>query len=42
MVVRTARKGERAGSRFLGCSGYPECKGTRQLDGSGGSDRSRK
>src|SRR3989304_4493017 len=23
MVVRTARKGERAGSQFLGCSGYP-------------------
>jgi restriction system protein len=45
MVVRTARKGERAGSQFLGCSGYPECKGTRRLDGSVGSvrpDRSRK
>ena len=28
MVVRTARKGERAGSQFWGCSGYPECKGT--------------
>jgi len=42
MVVRTARKGEGAGSQFLGCSGYPECKGTRTLDGSGGSDRSRK
>jgi restriction system protein len=42
MVVRTARKGEHAGSQFLGCSGYPECKGTRKLDGSGGSDRSRK
>jgi four helix bundle suffix protein len=39
MVVRTARKGERAGSQFLGSSGYPECKGTRTLDG---SDRSRK
>src|SRR5438093_12610892 len=23
-----------------GCSGYPECKGTRSLEGSGGSDRS--
>jgi restriction system protein len=29
MVVRTARKGERAGSQFWGCSGYPDCKGTR-------------
>jgi four helix bundle suffix protein len=40
MVVRTARKGERAGSQFLGCSGYPECKGTRRLEGSVGSVRS--
>ncbi len=39
MVLRTARKGGRAGSRFWGCSGYPECKGTREL-GSDGSDRS--
>ncbi|MBI2232075.1 MAG: topoisomerase DNA-binding C4 zinc finger domain-containing protein, partial [Deltaproteobacteria bacterium] len=45
MVLRTARKGGRAGSRFWGCSGYPECKGTRELEGggrsvgSGGSDR---
>jgi len=45
MVLRTARKGGRAGSQFWGCSGYPECKGTRKLDGSDrsvGSDRSRK
>ena len=34
MVVRTARKGERAGSQFWGCSGYPQCKGARPLDGS--------
>ena len=42
MVLRTARKGDRAGSQFWGCSGYPECKGTRELgsDGSGGSDGS--
>jgi four helix bundle suffix protein len=39
MVVRTARKGEHAGSQFLGCSGYPECKGTRKLGGSDRSDR---
>ena len=43
MVLRTARKGGRAGSQFWGCSGYPECKGTRAVnssDGSVGSDRS--
>jgi len=40
MALRTTRKGERAGSQFWGCSGYPECKGTRSLEGSGGSDRS--
>jgi four helix bundle suffix protein len=28
MVLRTARKGHKAGSRFWGCSGYPECKAT--------------
>jgi len=27
MVLRTARKGQRAGSRFYGCSKYPECRG---------------
>jgi four helix bundle suffix protein len=43
MVLRTARKGGRAGSQFWGCSGYPECRGTRELgsDGSVGSDRSK-
>ena len=29
MVLRTARQGARAGSRFWGCAGYPECRGTR-------------
>jgi four helix bundle suffix protein len=28
MVLRTARKGAKAGSRFWGCVGYPECRGT--------------
>lgn len=28
MVLRTARKGPNAGSQFLGCSGYPECRTT--------------
>lgn len=31
MVLRTARTGTRAGSQFWGCSGYPDCKGTRAL-----------
>ena len=29
MALRTARKGERAGSQFWGCTAYPACKGTR-------------
>jgi four helix bundle suffix protein len=28
MVLRTAKQGKNAGSQFLGCSGYPGCKGT--------------
>ncbi len=28
MVLRTARKGPRAGSQFWGCSGYPTCTAT--------------
>ncbi len=32
MVLRTARQGTRAGSRFWGCAGYPQCKGTRPAD----------
>lgn len=31
MVMRTARKGAKAGSSFWGCSRYPQCRGT--LDG---------
>ena len=40
MAVRTARKGARAGSQFWGCTGYPECNGTKNLDGSDRSARS--
>jgi four helix bundle suffix protein len=40
LILRTARKGPRAGSQFWGCSGYPECKGVRPLEASDGSDRS--
>lgn len=42
MVLRTARKGQNAGSQFWGCSGYPQCKATKTLDQSDqsvGSDR---
>jgi four helix bundle suffix protein len=40
MTLRTARKGANSGSRFWGCTGYPECKGTRALDANDPSDRS--
>lgn len=29
MVLRTARKGSRAGEKFWGCSGFPQCRGVR-------------
>lgn len=32
MLLRTARQGARAGSQFLGCSGYPDCKTTQPLE----------
>lgn len=31
LVERTARNGRGAGSRFLGCSGYPKCRFTRNI-----------
>jgi four helix bundle suffix protein len=31
MALRTAKRGPRAGAQFLGCTKYPDCKGTRQL-----------
>lgn len=40
MVLRTARKGPRAGSQFWGCSGFPECKGKQEAEGSDRSVRS--
>jgi four helix bundle suffix protein len=33
MRQRIARQGVRAGQKFWGCTGYPECKGTRPFDG---------
>lgn len=32
MILRTARKGQHAGSQFWGCPQYPRCHGTRQLE----------
>jgi restriction system protein len=32
MRLRTARQGPRAGSQFWGCSGYPDCRGTRPAE----------
>jgi len=32
MVVRTIKQGKKAGSRFLGCTAYPACKGARELE----------
>lgn len=40
MRQRTARRGKHAGTPFWGCSGYPECKGTRPTARSDQSDRS--
>ena len=31
MVLRTAKRGDNAGSQFWGCSAYPRCRGTRPL-----------
>ena len=31
LVVRTAKKGPRAGSQFFGCSRYPDCRYTRNI-----------
>lgn len=31
MVLRMAKAGKNAGKQFLGCSGYPDCKGVKNL-----------
>jgi four helix bundle suffix protein len=38
MRQRTAKSGPKAGSAFWGCTGYPDCRGTREV--SDASDRS--
>jgi hypothetical protein len=30
MVLRTARRGDRAGQQFYGCVSYPKCRGIRE------------
>ena len=32
LVLRTANRGNNAGSQFYGCSNYPKCKFTRNID----------
>lgn len=32
MRLRTARQGARVGGQFWGCSGYPDCRGTRPAE----------
>ena len=32
MTLRTARKGPNAGSRFWGCTAFPDCRGTRPYE----------
>ena len=32
MILRTARQGKNAGSKFWGCPAYPECRGTKQFE----------
>lgn len=32
MVLRTTKKGSRAGSQFWGCSAYPKCRGSLKFD----------
>lgn len=33
LVERTARKGSSAGNRFYGCSGFPQCRYTKNISG---------
>lgn len=32
MVRRTAKRGANAGNEFWGCTGYPNCRGTRPIN----------
>lgn len=33
MTQRTAKSGKNAWREFWGCTGYPECKGVREVEG---------
>ncbi|MCR5167068.1 MAG: topoisomerase DNA-binding C4 zinc finger domain-containing protein [Oscillospiraceae bacterium] len=33
LVLRTAKKGENAGKQFYGCSGFPKCRYTCEVEG---------
>ncbi|MBM4042893.1 MAG: hypothetical protein FJ290_30760 [Planctomycetes bacterium] len=35
MTRRRARSGRNAGREFWGCTGYPECKGVREIEMTG-------
>lgn len=39
MILRTVRKGSRAGQTFWGCSAYPDCTGTRPAEPAGDAQR---
>lgn len=32
LIVRTAKRGQHVGKKFYGCSGYPACKYTKDID----------
>ena len=32
LVIRRAKRGKYAGSKFLGCSNYPKCRYTREVE----------
>ncbi|WP_099036663.1 topoisomerase DNA-binding C4 zinc finger domain-containing protein [Lacimicrobium alkaliphilum] len=32
LTERTAKRGQHAGKRFLGCSGFPQCRYTQELN----------
>jgi len=42
MVLRTARKGQNAGSQFWGCSDFPKCRGTRNVEQAESTERAEK
>lgn len=41
MIRRLARKGQNKGRQFWGCTGYPECKGVRDISGNDSAKKSR-